>query len=210
MGGVRKHVSEELNHGEGKRGKKREREREKKSPSQRKTKNPSAFHYNHTANSTFPLCFNYLSVLIKTDSLPLNSLFQLPPLSVPQRANRIWGGELCMSLLWPTESQGSFNMWFLSFKSNAPALPSGSFLMLFLWWSHSSYKLLNKWSFSSITKTSMFMYRDMQIMSPGSIFSKIFFSVWSAGTYLLPGESECGSTWSRCFCRCPLAMELPC
>ena len=40
-----------------------------------KVKYTSAFHYNHTPNSTFPLCLNYLSFLIKIDPPSLLTRF---------------------------------------------------------------------------------------------------------------------------------------
>lgn len=73
-GGIIKHVREET-------------EKTLQYQIQCKAKYTSVFHYNHTPNTTFPLCLNYLSFLIKIDSPFLTCSFHLPYFSFQQKNN---------------------------------------------------------------------------------------------------------------------------
>lgn len=52
-----------------------------------KAKYTSVFHYNHSPYTTFPLCLNYLSFLIKIDFPFLTRSFHLPYFSFHQKNN---------------------------------------------------------------------------------------------------------------------------
>lgn len=87
------------------------------------------FHYNHTPNTTFPLCLNYLSFLIKIDSPFLTRLFHLPYFSFHQKNN--------LAVL-PTGSNENCQHMMLIFLRSTLLHKHFSglerFLQQFLWW----------------------------------------------------------------------------
>lgn len=132
-GGIIKHVREET-------------EKTLQYQIQCKAKYTSVFHYNHTPNTTFPLCLNYLSFLIKIDSPFLTCSFHLPYFSFQQKNN--------LAAL-PTGSNENCQHMMLIFLRSTLLHQRFSglerFLLVFFMVDHGSSKLQSKWSFTSIT-----------------------------------------------------------
>lgn len=94
-----------------------------------KAKYTSVSHYNHTPYTTFPLCLNYLSFLIKIDFPFLTHSFHLPSFSFHQKNN--------LAALPTGSNENCQHMMLIFLKStllHQRFLSLERFLLEFLWW----------------------------------------------------------------------------